>query len=129
MSEPTVKFGTYTGATGNAVSVSLGFVPDYVKITNMTSLAVYEAYPSRNGFSNGTAIQLGSGVIALGAAGNNHFGDTNPGSYIMAMGGPNDLSTSTKTKGFYVGVKLRTNTSKYIYVAMRSGAGEQGGIS
>lgn len=129
MSEPTIKIGTYTGATGVNVSVAIGFVPDFLQIQNMTSPSkIYTAYPNRTSFSNGTAVRVSSSIAAVGAAGNNHFGDTNPGSYVMAMGGVNDLATSTKQRGFYVGAKLRINAAKYVYIAMRSGAGEQGGL-
>lgn len=127
---PQIKVGSYGSAgTGVIQSVAIGFVPDYLVIYNMVNPSkVYAAFPSRVNFSNGTAIRIASNLGAVGATGNNHAGDTTPGSYVMAMGGPNDLSTSTKQKGFYVGKKL-TVAAKYNYIAFRSGAGEQGGAT
>lgn len=113
--QPTVKIGKYTGA-GAPQSLAIGFIPDTLIIQQVTDYdRVFLANPNLTNFSNGTATLITSSVSQVSG-----------GSYVTVMG-PMNVG-STKQHGFVVGNKLAVNGKKYIYTAMRSAAGEQGGL-
>lgn len=103
-----IKVGTYTG-TGAALNVSLGFVPDYVRIVNVTGLVVDEWFSNmttQTSFTNST--------------------DTVAAAIRAAPNGVSIYTGSTSAAvGFTVGTGLSTNASVYRYVAMQNGPGAQ----
>lgn len=98
------KVGTYTG-TGAAVNVSVGFVPDFVQIVNITAPAVDEWF---SGMTAGTSVTI-TGAAAIRAA---------PGGVTAFLG-----TAATAGQGFTVGAALSTNASVYRYVAIQNGPG------
>jgi hypothetical protein len=99
-----VKVGTYTGS-GAAQNISIGFIPDHVRITNITAPTVDEWY---SGMTAGTSVTT-SGTAAIRAAPNG----------ITAFAG----TPSVAGQGFTVGAGLSTNASVYRYVAVQNGPG------
>lgn len=61
-----IKIGTYTG-TGAAINVSIGFVPDYVRIVNVTDGDYTMEW--FNGMTAGTSIDTAAAVAANTADG------------------------------------------------------------
>lgn len=98
------KVGTYTG-NGSAVNISVGFIPDYVRIVNITAPAVDEWF---SGMTAGTSVTT-TGTAAVRAAPNG----------ITAFAG----SAAVAGQGFTVGAGLSTNASVYRYVAIQNGPG------
>jgi hypothetical protein len=98
------KVGTYTGS-GAAQNISVGFIPDYVRIVNITAPAVDEWF---NGMTAGTSVTT-TGTAAIRAAPNG----------ITAFAG----TAATAGQGFTVGTGLSTNASVYRYVAIQNGPG------
>ena len=99
------KVGTYTG-TGAAANISVGFIPDYVRIVNITAPAVDEWF---NGMTAGTSVTTTGTTPAIRAA---------PGG-VTAFAGTAALAG----QGFTVGAALSTNASVYRYVAIQNGPG------
>lgn len=99
-----VKIGTYTGS-GAAQNISIGFIPDYVEIMNITGVVVDEWF---NGMTAGTSF-TSTGTAAIRAAPNG----------ITAFAG----TAGTAGQGFTVGVGLSTNASVYRYKALQNGPG------
>ena len=99
-----VKVGTYTGS-GASQNISIGFIPDYVRIVNITAPAVDEWF---NGMTAGTSVTT-TGTAAIRAA---------PGG-ITAFAG----TAAEAGQGFTVGAALSTNASVYRYVAEQNGPG------
>lgn len=99
-----VKVGSYTG-TGAAINVSVGFVPDYVKVVNITTPGVDEWF---NGMAAATSI-TSTGAGALRAAPNG----------ITAFAG----TAATAGQGFTVGAGLSTAAAVYRYYALQNGPG------
>jgi hypothetical protein len=100
------KVGSYTG-TGAALNVSVGFVPDYVRIVDATGLAVDEWF---NGMTAGTSYSTATaGTQSVRAA---------PGG-VTAFAG----TAATAGQGFTVGTALSTAARVYRYVAVQNGPG------
>ena len=57
MGMPNIKTGTATG-TGSAINVSIGFIPDYVRIVNATDLDQIDATAG----GRSSTIRAGTGV-------------------------------------------------------------------
>lgn len=98
------KVGTYTGS-GAAQNISVGFIPDYVRIANITTPAEDVWY---SGMTAGTSLTT-TGTAAIRAAPNG----------ITAFAGTAGLAG----QGFTVGVGLSTNLAVYRYVALQNGPG------
>jgi hypothetical protein len=86
------KAGSYNG-TGAALNISVGFIPDYVMIVNVTAA---------------TSLTI-SGTAALRAAPNG----------VTAFAGTPALAG----QGFSVGPGLSTNAQLYYYIAVQNGPG------
>lgn len=99
-----VKVGSYTG-NGAAQTLAVGFVPDYVRIVNITAPAVDEWF---SGMTAGTSVTT-TGTAAARAAPNG----------ITASAGVSGLVG----QGFTVGAGLSTNASVYRYIAIQNGPG------
>lgn len=99
-----VKIGTYTGS-GAAQNISIGFIPDYVEVVNMTTPAVDEWF---SGMAAGTSL-TSTGTAAIRAAPNG----------ITAFSGTSGLAG----QGFTVGAGLSTNAAVYRYKALQNGPG------
>jgi hypothetical protein len=98
------KMGTYTG-NGAAQNISIGFIPDYVRIVNITAPAVDEWF---SGMTAGTSVTT-TGAAAIRAAPNG----------ITAFAGTAGLAG----QGFTVGAGLSTGAYVYRYVAVQNGPG------
>lgn len=96
---PGIAAGTYTG-TGAAINISLGFVPDYVRVANITDGDT--TWDWFNGMAAGTAIQTDTAVATLGSNG------------ITAYAG-----STTASAGFTVGTGLSESAKVFRWVAMR----------
>lgn len=95
-----IVVGTYTG-TGAAIDIELGFVPDYVRVFNITDGDA--AWTWFNGMTAGTAIADASGPVTLGSNG------------ITALSG-----STTKADGFTVGTGLSESAKVFRYLALRN---------
>jgi hypothetical protein len=106
------KTGSYTG-TGAAINIELGFIPDYIRVINITdgddawewfsSMAAASAIYQRNLVDNATS-----------------------GNSSMALITTNGISTYdaadfSHKKGFKVGTSLSENGKTFAYVATRNG--------
>lgn len=98
------KVGTYIGS-GAAQNISVGFIPDYVRVVNITAPAVDEWF---SGMDAGTSITT-TGAAAVRAA---------PNGMTAFAGTPAEAG-----QGFTVGAGLSTNASVYRYVAIQNGPG------
>jgi hypothetical protein len=96
-----IKVGTYTGA-GVAINVSLGFIPDYVRIVNVTDgTNVTEWFAGMAAASGISVITTAGPVLDTTNQVSSYAGD------------------SSNAPGFTVGTDLATNAKVYRYVAMR----------
>lgn len=92
--------GTYEG-TGAAINISVGFVPDYVRIINQEDNdALWEWF---NGYPAGTATATAAAVADLAANG------------VTAYTG-----TTSAAAGFTVGTALSESGKTHYYLAMRN---------
>lgn len=99
-----VKVGTYTGS-GAAQNISVGFIPDFVEITNITAPGVDQWY---GGMTAGTSVTI-TGTAAIRTAPNG----------ITSFAGTAALAG----QGFTVGIGLSTSASVYRYTALQNGPG------
>lgn len=91
--------GTVTG-TGAAINISLGWIPDYVKVHNMDGDVFHEWY---RGMDDGTAVKTTTAVALLGSNGiSDYVGD------------------SSNKPGFSIGTDVSENLKVLRYVAMRN---------
>lgn len=105
-----IKTGSYAG-TGAAVNVSLGFVPDYIRVVNETDGDI--AWEWFRGMTDGHALQAAnSDLTQLSKITSNG---------ISAFAGAEAVSAV----GFTAGSALSENGKTFRYVAMRSGEGAQ----
>jgi hypothetical protein len=105
---PNIRVGTFTG-NGAAQNIQLGFVPDYVRIINITD--------------GTTAFEWFKGMTA-GHAFQNTNHDTAQNSVISSNGITAYNGTAGgNAAGFTVGTAISVDTKVYRYVAMRAGAG------
>lgn len=99
-----VKVGTYTG-TGAAINIELGWVPDYVRVWNVTDGDV--SWEWFNGLGAGDVLQN-----------TNHASTQN--SLVTSNGidtyEPEDF---TNSQGFTVGTTLSESAKVFRYVALR----------
>jgi hypothetical protein len=98
------KAGSYNG-TGAALNISVGFIPDYVMIVNVSAAAADVWF---GGFAAATSLTI-SGTAALRAAPNG----------VTAFAGTPALAG----QGFSVGPGLSTNAQLYYYIAVQNGPG------
>lgn len=98
------KVGSYTG-TGAAINISVGFVPDYVRVANITTPAEDVWF---SGMAAATSLTT-TGTAAIRAAPNG----------ITAFAG----TAATAGQGFTVGAGLSVNAAVYRYVALQNGPG------
>lgn len=97
-----VEIGTYTG-TGAAINIELGFVPEYVKITNITAGNIQHEWFA--GMTAGHAIAHNPSTLAtITSNGVSPFAGTHEGA----------------KPGFTAGTAVSTNAAVFRYVAMRS---------
>lgn len=106
-----IQVGTYTG-TGAAVNVELGFVPDYVKITNVTDGDEYWEFYT--GMTNGHAIYTRS-VTDNATTGN--AGITRITANGITSRDPTDYSSK---QGFTAGTALSESGDTFAYIAVRN---------
>lgn len=96
-----ISIGTYTG-TGAAINISLGWVPDWVRIVNATDgTNVSEWF---NGMAAASAISV----------------VTTAGPVLDATNQISAYSAGTLAAGFTVGTDLSTSAKVYRYVAGRN---------
>jgi hypothetical protein len=97
------KIGVVTG-TGAALNVSLGFIPDYVRIVAEDGSANTEWF---EGMAEGSAVRATNGALAAVAA-------------------PNGIATfvgSNVPKGFTIGAGTSQAGKKLFYFAARTSSG------
>lgn len=98
-----VKVGTFTG-TGAALNISIGWIPDYVRIINVTDGDITHEW--FKGMTDGTSVDTGAAVAANAADGVSDY-----------------EGSSSAAPGFTVGTDISENGKVYRYIALRSGAG------
>ena len=96
-----IKTGTYEG-TGAAITLNLGFVPDYLRVINTEDGDA--GWTWFKGMAAGTAIGEGAALAAVGSNG------------VTAFEG-----TLAATKGVTLGTALSESGKTFHYVAMRNG--------
>lgn len=97
--QPAIAVGTYTG-NGAAISISIGFVPDYVRVINITDGdATWDWFA---GMAAGTAIKTDTAVANLASNG------------VTAYAG-----STTASPGFTIGTDLSESAKVHRWVAMR----------
>jgi hypothetical protein len=102
MSKPNIRIGTYTGNAA-AQNISLGFIPDWVRIVNAT-----DGTNESEWFSGMAAASAISTVTTAGPV----LDATNQ---ISSYAGD-----SSNAPGFSVGTDLSTNAKVYRYIAARN---------
>lgn len=100
------KVGSYTG-NGAALNISVGFIPDHVRIVNTTTVGFDEWY---QGMAAGTSVTAATDVAA-GAV------RAAPGG-VTAFAGSGDAG-----EGFTVGAALSAAGAVYRYIAVQNGPG------
>lgn len=96
-----VKVGKFTG-NGAVQNISIGFIPAYVRIVNITDADITHEWFS-DGSAAGTSIDTAAAVAANAADG------------VTAYAG-----SATAAPGFTVGTDISENAKVYGYVAMRN---------
>lgn len=104
------KVGSYTG-TGAAINLSLGFVPQYLRVWNETDGDI--CWEWFKGMADGSALQI-----------TNHA--STQVSKITSNGVTAYEGSSTAGKGVTIGTALSENSKTFRYVAIRGGDGAQG---
>lgn len=95
-----IRTGTVTG-TGAAINVSLGFVPDYVKVFNITDADQVDEWMT--GMTAGTSIQTNAAVAARASNGISPF-----------------AGSATAAPGFTIGSGISESTKLLGWVAFRN---------
>lgn len=108
---PNIRVGTVEG-TGAALSIVLGFVPDYVKVINVEDGDV--AFEWFAGMTAGHAIKT-QAIVDSGSTGNASM-EKITSNGISPLEGSNGA-------GFTIGTAISENEKDLAYVAVRSGAG------
>lgn len=106
-----IKTGTYTGNAA-AQNIELGFVPDYVKVVNITDGD--DAWEFFSGMTAGHAI-YSRAVTDTAATGNASMARITANGITLRS--PTDFSGK---KGFTIGTALSENTKTFAYVAVRN---------
>lgn len=97
-----IVVGTYTG-TGAAINISLGFVPDYVRVVNATDGDI--SWDWFYGLGSGDAFQTA-----------NH--DTAQQSLITSNGIDAYTGSTSAAQGFTIGTALSESGKTFRYVAV-----------
>lgn len=115
-----MKVGTVEG-TGSAINVSLGWVPDYVKVFNYDDAG--SKAPTMEWWNGMTD---GHGLKGLGVADDGATGDTSQAK-VTSNGISEYAGDSDNAPGFTIGADGDVNVSgeTLYYVAVRNGAGAQ----
>jgi glucose/arabinose dehydrogenase len=92
--------GTVVG-TGAAITVPLGFTPDYVKVFNITDADQYDEWMA--GMAEGTSIQTNTAVATRATNGISLF-----------------AGSTSVAKGFVIGSGISESGKTLGYVAMRN---------
>lgn len=108
------RVGTYTG-TGAAINIILGFVPDYVRIINITDGT--EAFDWFNGMGAGTAIKTSDAVATQASNGITAYAGVRP--FTSGSAGSEVMNPGIGA-GITVGTALSTNAKVYRYIATRA---------
>ena len=101
------KIGSYTG-DGNALNISIGFIPDYVRVMRTDTPGQIDEW--FNGFDAATSITNATDAAAAAER-------ASPNG-ITAFAGD-----ATSGAGFTVGAALSVDTGTYYYVAIQNGPG------
>lgn len=96
----TIRIGTFTG-TGAVINVSIGWIPDYVRIINVTDRDITHEW-FRTIMADGTSVDTAAAVA------------TNTADGVSAYAG-----TTALAAGFTVGTDISESAKVYGYVAMR----------
>lgn len=109
---PNIRTGTFTG-NGAAQHIVLGFVPDYVRVINITdgthAFEWFKGMAAGNAFQNANHGTVQNSVITSNG--------------ITAYPGQQQTSPETgQGAGFTVGTAISVNAKVYRYVAIRNGA-------
>lgn len=108
-----IKVGTVTG-TGAAINISLGFIPDYVRIVNVTDGdTIHEWF---YGMGAADAIKL-QDVVDSGSTGNHSM------ALITSNGIDAYVGDSSAAKGFTISAAISESAKELRYIAIASGAG------
>lgn len=100
MSKPCIKTGTVTG-TGAAINIPLGFVPDYVRIVNITDADQIDEWFA--GMADGTSVQTNTAVATRASNGVTPY-----------------AGSSTVAAGFTIGSGISESAKVLYYVALRN---------
>ena len=93
-------YGTVTG-TGAAINVELGWIPDYVKVFNITDADQYDEWVK--GMTDGTSIQTNTAVATRSSNGISEYAGT----------------AGVYKKGFTIGSGISESAKVLRYIAMR----------
>lgn len=94
MSVSALKIGKVTG-TGAAIEMNLGWVPDYVRITNLTDADIIDEWYA-DGSAAGTSISTAAAVAARASNGITILNDGVKKGFTIGSG----ISESAKVLGF-----------------------------
>ena len=109
-----IKVGTYTG-TGAAVTVSLGFTPDYIKVVNVTDGDdIWEWY---SGMTAAHAIWQRN-IVDSGVTGNNAIARITANGISQYAG--SSTPGSLAAKGVTFGSALSESGDTFAYLAVRN---------
>lgn len=101
MAKGQIKVGSYTG-TGAAINVSIGFIPDYLHIVNVTDGTFAAEW--FEGMTAGTAVELVNATSNVTSNGISR--------YLGTAGGVG--------AGFTAGTAYSTNAKVYRYIAIEN---------
>lgn len=110
--QPVIRTGLIE-SDGSAANVSLGFIPDYVKVVNETDGDIILEW--WKGMTDGHAIQH-TQIADDGTSGNNSF------EKITSNGISEYAGDTDNAKGFTVGTAIAEADKDLRYVAVRDGA-------
>lgn len=94
MSTSAIKVGKVTG-TGAAIEINLGWVPDYVRIVNLTDADVTDEWFA-DGSAAGTSVSTGAAVAARSSNGITILNDGAKKGFTIGSG----ISESAKVLGY-----------------------------
>lgn len=100
MQQQTV-IGTFTG-TGAAANISIGFVPDFVQVWNITDGTIFDTW--FQGMTTQTSVKT----------------DTQAATRAAPDGIAEYAGSSTTGAGFTVGAGMNTNAKVFRYIACRN---------
>lgn len=115
--QPTIRTGSVEG-TGSAINVSLGFVPDYVKVFNYDDAgSLFSTLEWWKGMTDGHALKTSS-IVDSGSTGNASS------EKITSDGISEYAGDSDNGEGFTIGADADINATDetVFYIAVRGGA-------